>query len=84
VSSAAATSSAHHLDVVGLLCPLPVLRTARTVAGLPAGTLLEVVGSDPLMQLDLAAWCARQGHEVVSMEAGEDRVRCLLRVAAPR
>ena len=68
------------LDVIGLLCPVPVLRTARLVATLPAGTLLEVVGSDPLMRLDLEAWCAREGHQVVVMEAVDDLVRCVLRV----
>jgi tRNA 2-thiouridine synthesizing protein A len=77
-----ASSPPLRLDVTGTLCPVPVLRTARAVARLPAGALLEVIGSDPLMRLDLAAWCAREGHEVVTMEASGARVRCLLRVAA--
>jgi tRNA 2-thiouridine synthesizing protein A len=68
------------LDVIGLLCPVPVLRTARVVATMRAGALLEVVGSDPLMRLDLAAWCAREGHEVVAMEAAGEVIRCVLRV----
>jgi TusA-related sulfurtransferase len=75
-----------HLDVTGTLCPVPVLRTARRVRRLPAGALLEVVGDDPLMRLDLAAWCAKEGHEVLAMaDEGGGRVRCLLRVggAAP-
>jgi TusA-related sulfurtransferase len=43
--------------------------------------LLEVLGDDPLMSLDLAAWCAREGHEVLAMEEhGGGCVRCLLRV----
>jgi tRNA 2-thiouridine synthesizing protein A len=77
---AATTAPARRLDVIGLLCPVPVLRTARAVATMPAGALLEVVGSDPLMRLDLAAWCAREGHEVVAMEAAGEVIRCLLRV----
>ena len=74
----------HRLDVRGLLCPVPVLRTASRVRALGPGALLEVVGDDPLMRLDLAAWCNREGHEVVTMEAeGEGgRVRCVLRVGA--
>ena len=68
------------LDVTGTLCPVPVLRTARRVRRLAAGDLLEVLGDDPLMRLDLAAWCAREGHEVVAMEEAEGRVRCVLRV----
>jgi tRNA 2-thiouridine synthesizing protein A len=59
------------LDVTGLLCPVPVLRTARRVRGLAPGSLLEVVGDDPLLRIDLSAWCAREGHEVVRSEEGE-------------
>ena len=54
----AASPPPERLDVTGTLCPVPVLRTARRVRRLPPGTLLEVVGDDPLMRIDLAAWCA--------------------------
>ena len=83
-ASAVGDSPADRLDVRGTLCPVPVLRTARRVRGLAPGALLEVLGDDPLMRLDLAAWCAREGHEVVTMEAGGQggRVRCVLRVGA--
>jgi len=58
-----------------------VLRTASRVRRMPAGALLEVLGDDPLMRLDLAAWCAREGHEVLTMEEAEGgRTRCVLRV----
>lgn len=70
----------HRLDVCGLLCPVPVRRTASRVRGLAAGVLLEVVGDDPMMRLDLAAWATREGHELVLMEEGGGIVRCLLRV----
>jgi tRNA 2-thiouridine synthesizing protein A len=79
--TAAGDPPAAQLDVRGTLCPVPVLRTARWARRLAAGALLEVVGDDPLMRLDLAAWCAREGHEVVLLETGEGgRVRCVLRV----
>ena len=68
------------LDVRGLLCPVPVRRTAARVRGLAPGALLEVVGDDPMMRLDLAAWAAREGHEVVALEETGGLVRCLLRV----
>jgi TusA-related sulfurtransferase len=69
------------LNVLGTLCPVPVLRTASRVRRMPAGALLEVVGDDPLMRLDLAAWCAREGHEIVAMEEADGgSVRCVLRV----
>jgi tRNA 2-thiouridine synthesizing protein A len=73
------------LDVLGLLCPIPVLRTAGRVATLPPGALLEVLGDDPLMRLDLAAWCANEGHAVLVMEQlGGGKVRCVLCVGEAR
>ena len=75
-----ASPAPERLDVTGTLCPVPVLRTARRVRRLRPGALLEVVGDDPLMRLDLAAWCAKEGHEVVAMEEAGGRVRCVLRV----
>jgi len=74
------TTAVDRLDVTGTLCPVPVLRTARRVRRLRPGALLEVVGDDPLMRLDLAAWCAKEGHEVVAMEEAGGRIRCVLRV----
>lgn len=73
-------SATVHLDVTGTLCPVPVLRTARRVGRLSPGALLEVVGDDPLMRLDLVAWCTQEGHEVLAMDEERGRVRCLLRV----
>jgi tRNA 2-thiouridine synthesizing protein A len=78
--SAMATTAVDRLDVTGTLCPVPVLRTARRVRRLSPGALLEVVGDDPLMRLDLAAWCAKEGHEVVAMEEAGGAIRCVLRV----
>ena len=72
--------TAARLDVRGLLCPLPVLRTARQVERLGPGDELEVLGDDPLMRLDMAAWCAREGHELVSVTETQGCLRCLLRV----
>lgn len=41
------------LDLRGLRCPLPVLRTRKALAGLPAGTLLQVESTDPLSAIDI-------------------------------
>ena len=71
------------LDVRGLLCPVPVLRTAARVATLAPGAILRVVGDDPLLRVDLAAWCAREGHELLAADAEGGEVRCRLRVGGP-
>ncbi len=62
------TSESETLDVKGLLCPLPVIRTQELVNGLPPGTLLSVLATDPGVLEDIPAWCRVHGHEL--LEAG--------------
>lgn len=50
------------LDALGLLCPLPVIRTQDAVRGLAAGTVLEVLATDPGALHDVRAWCRVHGH----------------------
>ena len=51
------------LDALGLLCPLPVIRTQDTVKGLAPGTELEVLATDPGALHDIQAWCRVHGHD---------------------
>ncbi len=59
------------MDARGLLCPLPVIRTQDKVKGLPPGTVLEIVATDPGVMQDIPAWCRVHGHELLSMTENE-------------
>jgi tRNA 2-thiouridine synthesizing protein A len=41
------------VNLRGLKCPLPALRTRKILAGLPAGELLVVECTDPLASIDI-------------------------------
>ncbi|WP_319532543.1 sulfurtransferase TusA family protein [uncultured Cohaesibacter sp.] len=56
------------LDLSGLKCPMPVLRTQKALAGLHAGDRLAVVTTDPLASLDLPSFCGQKGHRLVSSQ----------------
>ena len=43
----------HDLDLRGLKCPLPALKTRQALLRLPAGSLLLVACTDPLAGLDI-------------------------------
>lgn len=60
------------LDVRGLLCPLPVIRTQDCIRKLSPGTLLEVTATDPGTMEDIPAWCRVHGHDMVTAEALEE------------
>mgnify|MGYP005853113879 CR=1 FL=1 len=51
------------LDAFGLLCPIPVLKTAQMVKTLQPGTVLEVISSDTAIETDLRNWCKSHRHQ---------------------
>ena len=70
------------VDARRLLCPMPVIRVQDKVAELGAGTLVEVVCSDPGALNDIPAWCRINGHRVVEMHSTEGEYVVVLEVGA--
>ncbi len=62
-------SELESLDVRGLLCPLPVIRTQDRVRNLPVGATLDVVATDAGTMHDIPAWCRVHGHKLISAQA---------------
>lgn len=56
------------LDLRGLKCPYPVLKTENRLSAVPAGALLEIETTDPLSAIDIPHFCNENGHELVSQE----------------
>jgi tRNA 2-thiouridine synthesizing protein A len=56
------------LDLRGLKCPLPVLKTENRLSAVPSGTLLEIETTDPLSAIDIPHFCNETGHELVLQE----------------
>lgn len=52
------------LDLSGLKCPLPALRTAKALKGLSAGTLLSVTCTDPMAAIDIPNLLRETGDEL--------------------
>lgn len=63
---------ARSLDLKGLSCPLPIIKTAKAMKELSAGELLEVFATDPGSVPDFKAWSQTTGNPLVetSQEAG--------------
>jgi tRNA 2-thiouridine synthesizing protein A len=59
------------LDLKGLKCPLPVLRTRKALKPLTTGALVEIETTDPLAGLDIPHMCNEDGHVLVSSERTE-------------
>ncbi|MCE2424611.1 MAG: sulfurtransferase TusA family protein [Pseudomonadales bacterium] len=74
-------TAVHTLDVRGLLCPLPVIRTQNRVRDLEDGEVLEVVASDPGVLHDIPAWCRIHGHRVLACDERENDILFRIEVA---
>ena len=69
--------AAHHkLNALGLVCPLPVLFAARDIKHLEPGQVLEIVGDDPALRIDIPAWCHKAGHRLLELEEEEGVIVC--------
>lgn len=69
------------LDCIGLYCPEPVFRTRLALDEMEAGEVLEVTADDPAAEEDIKRLVRRLGHEILSLESGDDQVRFLIRKA---
>ena len=58
------------LDLSGLKCPLPVLRTAKALRGLAPGSLLTVICTDPMAAIDIPNLVREAGDALVRQERG--------------
>jgi len=56
------------LDLKGLNCPLPVLRTKKAMKSVPRGETLTVEATDPAAKRDIAALCETSGFTLLSAE----------------
>ena len=53
------------LDARRLLCPMPVIRVQTAIEGLPAGTVLTAICTDPGALHDIPAWARIHGHTLL-------------------
>ncbi len=54
------------LDVRGLVCPLPILRTKKQLVGMKSGQILKVVATDPGAVIDFQVFAEQTGHQLLN------------------
>lgn len=69
------------LDLTGLKCPLPALRTAKALRSLSPGAMLEVHCTDPLSVIDIPNLVRETGDMITIMERTEQRIVFLIEKA---
>ena len=67
------------LDLKGLSCPIPIVKTAQAFKELDPGDVIEALATDPGSVADFAAWCTSTGNELVEQEAADGVFRFVIR-----
>jgi len=68
------------LDATGLGCPLPILKTRKTIKGLTSGTVLRVRASDHGSVKDFESFCNQTGNVLVSSREDAGTYEFLIRI----
>lgn len=66
------------LDVRGLWCPEPAVRTKAALEALAVGDRLVVWSTDPLAGVDLEVLCDRLGHRCLGHTSHENHTETLI------
>ena len=72
------------LDLSGLKCPLPALRTRKALRALPPGARLAVTATDPLAGIDIPNVVREEGAALEALERRGPATRFLIRRGAGR
>ena len=67
------------LDLKGLKCPMPIVKTAQAMKTVASGELLEVLATDPGAVADFAAWSRSTGNELVEQSIQDGVYHFVLR-----
>ena len=70
------------LDLRGLKCPLPALKTRKALKGLPSGARLSVECTDPLAAIDIPALLNETGDMLEAQESADGVTVVRIRRAA--
>jgi len=71
------------LDLTGLKCPLPALKTRKALKALSPGDVLEVHCTDPLSVIDIPALIQETGDKIEIAERAGPRIVFLIEKANP-
>ena len=53
-------------DASGLACPMPIVKTKKSLAGMTSGQVLRVIATDPGSVCDMEAFAEQTGNTLLS------------------
>lgn len=56
------------LDLKGLSCPMPIVKTAAAMKRVEPGQVIEVLATDPGSVADFEAWAKATGNHLIELD----------------
>ncbi|WP_294483146.1 DsrE/DsrF/DrsH-like family protein [uncultured Ruminococcus sp.] len=72
------------LDIRGVCCPGPVVRTAEALKDMAYGQRLDIVSDEAAFSSDIAVWCERTGNRLVSLENDGRDIKAVIEKQPPK
>ena len=67
------------LDVKGLSCPMPIVKTAKAMKEIASGDVIEVIATDPGSVPDFKAWCSSTGNVLLEQDQEDGVFRFVIK-----
>lgn len=67
------------LDCSGLMCPMPVVKTAKIMKTMEVGDILEMISTDAGSMPDMKAWANQTKHELLESHDEGGKFRFLIK-----
>ena len=71
--------AAKTLDLSGLQCPMPILKTKKALTGMLKGDIVEVLATDPGAVEDFKVFCTQSGNTLLESDEVAGVYRFLIR-----
>ena len=69
-------SELEYLDLIGLQCPIPVLKIRKSIRGMKTGDTLDVVASDKAAKIDIPHFCNETNNKLLEIYEKDDLIYC--------
>ena len=66
-------------DASGLACPMPIVKTKKSLGGMTTGQVLRVIATDPGSVCDMAAFAEETGNTLLASTTENSRYVFFLR-----
>jgi len=73
-------SELKYLDLVGLKCPIPVLKIRKAIRDMQSGDIMSVVASDKAAKIDIPHFCNESDNVLIEIYEKNDLIYCKIKV----